>query len=93
MKSFTGVVWDIPRWKAPPKVVVEGSSETQSNSGDSSKENKENSQQPSVKSDKSNSNGDVEMANTSVANVASPASSLPGPHEVTAASTPVANTA
>lgn len=89
MKSFTGVVWDMPRWKAPPKVVVEGSSETQSISGDSSKENKDNSQQPSVKSEKSNSNGDVEMSNGTVENIASPASSLPGPQDITTSNIPV----
>lgn len=46
MKSFTGVVWEIPRWTAPPKVVpVESSTSDADNSnpvstgGDSSKGN------------------------------------------------------
>ncbi|RDL40365.1 Uncharacterized protein BP5553_00344 [Venustampulla echinocandica] len=65
LKSFTGVVWEIPRWKAPPKVVVQGSTEDQP-SGDSSKENKDSQ----LASEKSNNGLDVEMAS-------SPAPSLP----------------
>jgi hypothetical protein len=76
LKSFTGVVWEIPRWTAPPKPKVEGISEG-SASGDSSKENKDNSQLESEKSEKSNSGPvDVDMTNTSHM-VSSPAPSLP----------------
>jgi len=70
LKSFTGVVWEIPRWKAPPKITVEASS-TGSASGDSSKENKDNSE-------KSNGVADVEMASARSQNpVSSPAPSGP----------------
>ena len=72
MKTFTGVVWELPRWKAPPKVVevkAEGNG-TDSNST-SSKENKDNSQ---VDSDKSNSAAvDVEKTSTPSQPVDSPA--------------------
>ncbi|KAE8452801.1 hypothetical protein EG329_013073 [Mollisiaceae sp. DMI_Dod_QoI] len=73
LKSFTGVVWELPRWKAPPKISVQGNSEG-SASGDSSKENKDNSQIESEKSEKSNSGADVEMTSNLVS---SPAPSLP----------------
>ncbi|KAK4191226.1 INO80 complex, subunit Ies4 [Podospora australis] len=62
LKSFTGVVWEIPRWKAPPKLGPETStdSSTPASVEGSTKENKEdNSQQ--LKSDSSNNGGDVEM--------------------------------
>lgn len=75
LKSFTGVVWEIPRWKAPPKITVEGTSEG-SASGESSKENKDNSQLESEKSEKSNNGADVEMTSNLVS---SPAPSLPTP--------------
>ena len=75
MKTFTGVVWEIPRWKAPPKISVQVTSEEQSASGDSSKENKDNSQLESEKSVKSNAGGDVEMGNTPTANIPSPPTS------------------
>ncbi|KAK4219175.1 INO80 complex subunit Ies4-domain-containing protein [Rhypophila decipiens] len=49
MKSFTGVVWEIPRWTAPPKVRPEASTGSEadnsnpvSTGGDSSKENSTN---------------------------------------------------
>jgi len=74
LKSFTGVVWEIPRWTAPPKVKTEGNS-GESASGDSSKENKDNSQ---MESEKSNGGADVEMGSTASNNASSPApSTLP----------------
>ena len=72
LKSFTGVIWEIPRWKAPPKVTVEGNSDG-SASGESSNENKDNSQ---IESEKSNNGVDVEMGSTASHNVSSPAPSL-----------------
>jgi hypothetical protein len=75
LKSFTGVVWEIPRWKAPPKVTMEGNSDG-SASGESSKENKDNSQ---IESEKSNNGVDVEMGSTPSHNVSSPAPSIPLP--------------
>ncbi|KAI1104468.1 DUF1711-domain-containing protein [Jackrogersella minutella] len=60
VKSFTGVVWEIPRWTAPPKpkpqVTPEESAATSAES--SNKENKDGSQ---MKSEKSNSHADGEQ--------------------------------
>ncbi len=54
LKSFTGVLWEIPRWTAPPKSKPESSTEESTASADSSnKENKDGSQ---MKSEKSTSN-------------------------------------
>ncbi|GAW18049.1 hypothetical protein ANO14919_075180 [Xylariales sp. No.14919] len=54
LKSFTGVLWEIPRWTAPPKPKLEAPSEESTASADSSnKENKDGSQ---MKSEKSASN-------------------------------------
>ncbi|KAK0635571.1 INO80 complex, subunit Ies4 [Bombardia bombarda] len=61
LKSFTGVVWEIPRWTAPPKPMPELSTEDSNpvSADGSSKENKEGNSQ--VKSDTSNNEADVEM--------------------------------
>ncbi|KAK4241618.1 INO80 complex, subunit Ies4 [Achaetomium macrosporum] len=61
LKSFTGVVWEIPRWTAPPKPRPEASTEgSGAASVDSSnKENKEDASQ--VKSEASNNGGDIDM--------------------------------
>ncbi|KAI0185703.1 INO80 complex, subunit Ies4 [Xylaria flabelliformis] len=59
LKSFTGVLWEIPRWTAPPKSKQEGSTEEATASADSSnKENKEDSQ---MKSENSTSNVEGEL--------------------------------
>lgn len=76
LKSFTGVVWEIPRWTAPPRATIKGES-GESASGDSSKENKDSSQ---VESEKSTSAADVE-----VGSVASPPASSPAPAVATPA--------
>ncbi|KAK4131119.1 DUF1711-domain-containing protein [Trichocladium antarcticum] len=75
LKTFTGVVWEIPRWTAPPKprpdASVDGSASA-SVDNSSSKENKEDNSQ--VKSDTSNNGVDIEMQSTpSVATGQSPA--------------------
>jgi hypothetical protein len=59
LKSFTGVVWEIPRWKAPPRFKAEGVQDD-SVSGDSSKENKDSQ----VESEKSNTAVDIVMASS-----------------------------
>ncbi|KAF7883542.1 uncharacterized protein EAF02_005462 [Botrytis sinoallii] len=59
IKTFTGIPIEIPRWRAPPKVTVNPSTEG-SSTGDSSKENKENSQ---IESEKSTSAMDVDATN------------------------------
>ncbi|KAK4121116.1 DUF1711-domain-containing protein [Parathielavia appendiculata] len=63
LKSFTGVVWEIPRWTAPPRSRPESSAEgsTPASEG-SNKENKEDNSQ--IKSEASNNGGDVEMQGT-----------------------------
>ncbi|KAI8672726.1 hypothetical protein NW754_009005 [Fusarium falciforme] len=74
LKSFTGVVWEIPRWTAPPKKGPESSTEdsaTVSAEG-SSKENKVNGQEGNSAS-ASNSGVDVEMRSASSVHGASPA--------------------
>ncbi|KAK0728470.1 INO80 complex, subunit Ies4 [Lasiosphaeria miniovina] len=74
LKSFTGVVWEIPRWVAPPKPRPESSIDdsTPASAEGSSKENKEDNSQ--VKSDASNNGADVEMQSApSVAAANSPA--------------------
>ncbi|KAG4031826.1 hypothetical protein MFRU_008g01850 [Monilinia fructicola] len=58
IKTFTGIPIEIPRWRAPPKVAINPSTEGSATS-DSSKENKDNSQN---ESEKSNSAMDVDHA-------------------------------
>ncbi|KAB8290659.1 hypothetical protein EYC80_008300 [Monilinia laxa] len=58
IKTFTGIPIEIPRWRAPPKVVINPSTEGSATS-DSSKENKDNSQ---IESEKSNSAMDIDHA-------------------------------
>ncbi|KAH8796616.1 INO80 complex, subunit Ies4 [Hyaloscypha finlandica] len=84
LKSFTGVVWEIPRWTAPPKIRAEGTS-GDSASGDSSKENKDNSQMASEKSEKSNGGADIELGSTASNNASSPAPSTLPPSSAPAA--------
>ncbi|PBP20466.1 DUF1711 domain protein [Diplocarpon rosae] len=91
LKSFTGVIWEIPRWMAPSKVTVQVNSES-STSGDSSKENKDNSQMESRNSDKSNSAADVDMKSNISNLVSSPAPSIPAPSPAPVLSTPLAET-
>ncbi|KAK0745310.1 INO80 complex, subunit Ies4 [Apiosordaria backusii] len=89
MKSFTGVVWEIPRWVAPPKVLPEtatdSSTSTPASVDGSSKENKDtNSQQ--LKSDTSNNGGDVEMTSAPPSISAAPSPAPPAPAPIAAAS-------
>ncbi|KAI1193526.1 INO80 complex, subunit Ies4 [Nemania serpens] len=57
LKSFTGVLWEIPRWTAPSKPQPEAPTEEATTSPDSSnKENKDGSQMKSMKSENSVSN-------------------------------------
>ncbi|TGO30834.1 hypothetical protein BPAE_0003g01190 [Botrytis paeoniae] len=71
IKTFTGIPIEIPRWRAPPKVSVNPSTEG-SSTGDSSKENKENSQ---IESEKSTSAMDLDATNL----VSSPPAIAPAP--------------
>ena len=74
MKSFTGVVWEIPRWTAPPKLQPESSVDdsTPASAEGSSKENKENNSQ--LKSEASHNGVDVEMQSAPSIAANSPAS-------------------
>ncbi|KAI9742171.1 MAG: hypothetical protein M1818_004071 [Claussenomyces sp. TS43310] len=72
LKTFTGVVWEIPRWRAPSKVALNGQSE-ESSSGDSSKENKDSSR---VDSEKSTSAADIEMGSSLSMPASSPAPAI-----------------
>ncbi|KAI5860247.1 DUF1711-domain-containing protein [Durotheca rogersii] len=72
VKSFTGVVWEIPRWTAPPKTKPEVTPDESAASAESSnKENKEGSQ---MKSEHSNSHADGEQPSVAPSvNASSPA--------------------
>ncbi|ORY68751.1 INO80 complex, subunit Ies4 [Pseudomassariella vexata] len=60
LKSFTGVLWEIPRWAAPPKPQPDTASQEPSASAESS--NKENNKDGSqIKSENSNSAVDGEQ--------------------------------
>ncbi|XXH03732.1 hypothetical protein Hte_010138 [Hypoxylon texense] len=59
VKSFTGIVWEIPRWTAPPKPQPQATPEEPAASAESSnKENKEGGSQ--MKSENSNSNSQAD---------------------------------
>ncbi|KAH7325953.1 INO80 complex, subunit Ies4 [Stachybotrys elegans] len=77
LKSFTGVVWEIPRWTAPKRMdLAEDDSATASAAASaeagSSKENKENAAEANSGSN-SNNGVDVEMQSAPDLNGASPA--------------------
>ncbi|KAK2034706.1 DUF1711-domain-containing protein [Colletotrichum zoysiae] len=84
LKSFTGIVWEVPRWVAPPKTLPESSTEDSAAASvdSSTKENKENDQIKSDANSAANSGADVEMRSV---HGSVPASS-PGPMAITAAS-------
>lgn len=120
LKSFTGVVWEIPRWTAPPRpkpvestpensaaASAEGSVEKKDGQTNGTAENKENKDAPKdqpqvngdkpdsnkeneqvaksdIKSDNSNSGGDVEMQDASSV----PASAVPSAPPSAMASSP-----
>lgn len=75
LKSFTGVVWEIPRWTAPPRPAPETesteASAAASADNSSGKENKENGAEPNSVSN-SNS-GDQEAQSAPSAHASSPA--------------------
>ncbi|ELR02854.1 hypothetical protein VC83_03068 [Pseudogymnoascus destructans] len=69
IKSFTGTTWEIPRWRAPPKIVVKGDGSANGKEGEgegsSGKENKDSQ----VESEKSGGR-DVEMSSPAPAMIA-----------------------
>lgn len=77
LKSFTGVVWEIPRWTAPPKksatsTTEEDSAATLSADNSSGKENKDVAAEGPSGSN-SNTGVDVEMQSTPSMHASSPA--------------------
>ncbi|KAF4591748.1 hypothetical protein GQ602_002047 [Ophiocordyceps camponoti-floridani] len=75
LKSFTGVVWEVSRWRAPTKKVLEAvtdDSNAPSADNSSSKENKENGVEANSGSN-SHSGGDVDMGSVNSINASSPA--------------------
>lgn len=74
LKSFTGVVWEVPRWTAPPKPKEDdGEDESGANSADgSNKENKENGLEANS-ANNSNVDGDAEMQSVPSIKASSPA--------------------
>ena len=83
LKTFTGVMWEIPRWTAPPKKNPDsGTEDSAAPSADnsSSKENKENGQ-GDTSAVNSNSGADAEMQSAPSVHASSPA-----PMAITAAS-------
>lgn len=75
LKSFTGVIWEIPRWTAPPRKALESGTEDSAEAsaeGSSSKENKENGAEPNSTVN-SNHGADVEMQSAPSASAPSPA--------------------
>ncbi|KAK6076088.1 DUF1711 domain protein [Seiridium cupressi] len=82
LKTFTGVMWEIPRWTAPPKPSPDATQEASTASADSS--NKENNKEDSqMKSENSASGADGEQRSLPPS---LPAASSPAPMPVAAAS-------
>ncbi|KAK7942951.1 uncharacterized protein PG986_012064 [Apiospora aurea] len=83
LKSFTGVLWEVPRWTAPPKSLPEIVNPESTASGESS--NKENNKEggSQLKSEHSNSAADGEQQSVPPSVVAA---SSPAPMSLTAAS-------
>lgn len=57
LKSFTGVAWSVPTWRAPRKATVDENGDVKSDTT-STQENKPDQTNSAVPSEKSNSNGD-----------------------------------
>jgi hypothetical protein len=86
MKSFTGVVWEIPRWTAPPKPKPEVPSEDSTTAASAESNGKENKENGATKSDNSNNGNAMEVDTPSA--VPSPAtanSPAPAPFAIAAA--------
>ena len=83
VKTFTGVVWEIPRWRAPPKPQPEAPTESSAAaSADSSNKENNNKEGSQMKSENSASHADGEQPSVAPSMHAS----SPAPMPVTAAS-------
>ncbi|KKY22818.1 hypothetical protein UCRPC4_g03144 [Phaeomoniella chlamydospora] len=81
LKSFTGVMWEVPSWKAPRQELVNGDANGTSNTGESeSKPNESSTGLPSEKSNQGDSSDQVELTG-----LVTPAASSPPPATPTAA--------
>ncbi|KAL3422461.1 INO80 complex subunit 4 [Phlyctema vagabunda] len=83
LKSFTGVVWEIPRWTAPPRATLKGDTDGSATS-DSSKENKDSKDSSRLESEKSTSAPDADAGSNLVSSPA-PAPATPTPTPIAAA--------
>lgn len=83
LKSFTGVVWEIPRWTAPPRAITK-IDENGSATSDSSKENKDSKDSSRLESEKSTSAPDADVGSNLVSSPA-PAPETPTPTPMIAA--------
>ncbi|CAK7199017.1 hypothetical protein SEUCBS139899_001685 [Sporothrix eucalyptigena] len=101
LKSFTGVQWEIPRWRAPPKLAVNdestgtGEESASAASADGSGSNKENSKDKDGKTNgesKVNGHTNGETATPSDVDMANTTSAVASPsiEPATEAATPVA---
>lgn len=74
LKTFTGVVWEIPRWTAPPIKLTDEEDESGANSANgSNKENKDEVDKEGNSASASNIGGDVEMQSVASIHASSPA--------------------
>lgn len=81
VKSFTGTVWEIPRWKAPPKIHVNGvSSEGKENGvAEVNSDTKSDSSGPHANGASGSGMGDVSMINGDAMSTGSVPPSSPAP--------------
>lgn len=70
LKSFTGVVWEVPRWTAPPKIVPESTPEDSAAAASADSSNKEDKEENSqMKSDVNSPAPGNSIANSTAADV------------------------
>ncbi|KAL9620444.1 MAG: hypothetical protein Q9160_005029 [Pyrenula sp. 1 TL-2023] len=77
LKSFTGIMWDLPSWRAPPKRIVNGADESKDNVEAAESGSKANESSTALESEKSNA-GEGPDPVEGVA-LSTPAASSPAP--------------
>ena len=76
VKSFTGVAWELPSWRAPNTKKVDIDEAKQESLPGSNAESKANNSSSNIESDKSNNGGDMDLSNAAsspIPTVATPA--------------------
>lgn len=73
LKSFTGVMWDVPSWRAPNGSGVDINGDVKSDTTGSSDAKANNHASSAVPSDKSNSGGDLDAPVAHIHAASSPA--------------------